>query len=62
MNANRIHSTVTYVTEAGWGWGCEDCPAKGDGYDDKDKALRVASIHEDPSREPQGSTAAATRK
>lgn len=62
MSANRIHSTVTYVTDAGWGWGCETCPAKADGYGSKTKALRVASIHEDPSRKQQGSTAAATRK
>jgi hypothetical protein len=57
---HRIHSTITVPTLAGWGWRCDDCPAKADGYDDKDQALRVASIHEDPSR-IQGSPAAATK-
>lgn len=61
MNPVRIHSTVTHRTLKGWGWGCQDCHAKADGYDDKDQALRVASIHEDPSREHQGSAAAATK-
>lgn len=62
MSAARIHSTITRPTRRGWGWHCEDCPAHADGYDDKERALRVASIHEDPS-ETQGShPAAATKK
>jgi hypothetical protein len=61
VSRNRIHSTVTHPTRKGWGWSCEDCPAKADGYEGKDQASRVASIHEDPSRDTQGSPAAATK-
>jgi hypothetical protein len=61
VSRNRIHSTVTRPTRKGWGWLCHDCPASADGYEDKDQALRVASIHEDPSRTTQGSPAAATK-
>lgn len=60
MSRNRIHSTITHPTRKGWGWSCEDCPATSDGYESKGQALRVASIHEDPSRK-QGSRAAATK-
>jgi hypothetical protein len=50
VNPHRIHSTVTHVTDNGWGFSCEDCPAKADGYRTKTKASRVAAIHADPSR------------
>jgi hypothetical protein len=59
-----VHRTVTWVTPAGrWRWNCQDCPAKASGYRTEDKALRIAAIHEDPSRTQhnQGSQAAATK-
>lgn len=66
MTSPLVHRTVTWESNPGgrWRWNCQDCPAKASGYRTEDKALRIAAIHEDPSRTPlhnQGSTAAATK-
>lgn len=62
MTPPLVHRTVTWVTPAGrWRWNCQDCPAKASGYHTEQKARRIAAIHEDPSRNTQGSRAAATK-
>lgn len=63
MTSPLVHRTVTWESNPGgkWRWNCQDCPAKASGYRTEDKALRIASIHEDPSRTTQGSPAAATK-
>lgn len=59
MNANQVHTTVTWPVAGGltWAWSCEDCPATSGGYRTEARAQRVAAIHEDPSRK-QGRKAA----
>jgi hypothetical protein len=63
VNANQVHSTVTWAADRGesYGWRCQDCPAKADGYPTEKAAHRIARIHEDPSRKTQGRTSAATK-
>lgn len=66
MTTPLVHRTVTWASDPGsrWRWLCQDCPAKASGYLTESKALRIAAIHEDPSREPQniqGDLVAATK-
>lgn len=66
MTTPLVHRTVTWASDPGgrWRWFCQDCPAKASGYTTEAKALRIAAIHEDPSRDPkhiQGDLVAATK-
>lgn len=52
MNANQIHSTVTYPNRGKYAWSCQDCPAKARGYETEKAAKRIAAIHENPAATP----------